>query len=234
MDAPLTKLVLLPGMYGTGELFADFVSALQDGLAAQVVEYPNDISLSYAELLELVRAVVPAEPYVIVAESFSTPLAMQFAAEHPENLKGVVLSAGFATSPVRGLLRWFAPYLAPLLALVPVNEFGARLMLIGSTAPRALKDRVRDAIASVRPGVLMDRVRAVVACNVLEELSAVEVPVLFLQARYDGLVNAACADEIRRAKPEIEVRVLEGSHMLLQQMPRETAKIVAEFVGRVS
>jgi pimeloyl-[acyl-carrier protein] methyl ester esterase len=221
-------------MYGTVELFADFIHALPSEFAAHAVGYPNDQFLSYPELLGLVRSRVPASrPYAVVAESFSTPLAIQFAATNPANLKGVVLSAGFATSPVRGSLRFLTPFLAPLLAHLPVNKFGARIMLFGLTAPQALKDRVQDAIASVKPRVLMDRVRAVVACNALEDLRRIRVPVLFIQARHDGLVNAVCLEEIRREKPEIEVVVLDATHMLLQQMPRETAEIVANFVRRL-
>src|SRR5246127_2978139 len=161
MSAP-TKLVLLPGMYGTGDLFADFANAISGSFAAQIIEYPNDVCLSYTELLGLVRSVLPAsEPYVIVAESFSTPLAIQFAETNPPSLKGLVLSAGFATSPVRGFLRFLTPFLAPLLTYFPVNEFGARLMLFGSKAPEELNERIRRAIVSVRPKVLMDRVKAV-------------------------------------------------------------------------
>lgn len=79
----------------------------------------------------------------------------------------------------------------------------------------------------------MDRVRTVVACNALEELREVKAPILYMQARHDRLVNAVCLEEIRRAKPEVEVVVLDGTHVLLQQMPRETAEIVAEFVRRL-
>lgn len=196
--------------------------------------YPNDVCLSYADLLGLIEFSVPAsEPYVIVAESFSTPLAIQFAATNPVNLKGLVLSAGFATSPVRGVLRSLTPVLTPLLSHLPVNKVGAKIMLFGSTAPESLQARLRAAIASVKPKVLMDRVRAVVACNALEELREVKVPILYMQARRDGLVNAACLEEIRQTKPEIEVVVLDQTHMLLQQMPRETAEIVANFVRRL-
>jgi pimeloyl-ACP methyl ester carboxylesterase len=233
MEPSGIKLVLLPGMYGSGELFVDFVEALPTAFSVQVVGYPNDISLSYVELLELVRTSVPDEPYLIVAESFSTPLAMQYAGTNPPNMKGLVLSAGFATSPVRGVLRFLTPFLAPLLSHLPVNEFGARLMLFGSTAPEPLQARVRAAIASVKPKVLMDRARAVVAWNVLEGLRAIRVPILYMQARYDRVVNAVCLEEMRRAKPEIEVVILDGSHMLLQQMPRQTAEIVANFVRRL-
>ncbi|MGH9588188.1 MAG: alpha/beta fold hydrolase [Acidobacteriaceae bacterium] len=227
------KLLLLPGMHGTVDLFAEFEAALPNEFAKQAIGFPNDISLSYAQLIDLVRSRVPSESYVIIAESFSTPLAIQFAATNPPNLKGLVLSAGFATSPVRGLLQFLAPFLAPLLAHVPVNRLGARLMLSGSTAPESLKARIRAAIASVRPKVLMDRVRAVVACNALDELCRITVPILYLRARYDRLVNPVCVEEIRRAKPETGVVVLGSSHMLLQQMPRETARLVTNFVRRL-
>src|SRR6185312_13170192 len=102
---------------------------------------------------------------------------------NPPNLKGLVLSGGFATSPVRGILRFFTPFLAPLLAHIPVNQIGARLMLLGSTASEPLQARIEAAIASVSPKILMDRVQAVVACNSLEELHRIKVQILYLQAR---------------------------------------------------
>lgn len=227
------KLLLLPGMHGTVDLFAEFEAALPNEFAKQAIGFPNDISFSYSQLVDLVRARVPSESYVIIAESFSTPLAIQFAATNPPNLKGLVLSAGFATSPVRGALQFLTPFLAPLLAHVPVNQLGARLMLSGSTAPESLQARIRADIASVKSKVLMDRVRAVVACNSLDELRRITVPILYLQARYDRLVNPICLEEIRRTKPEIEVAVLDSSHMLLQQMPRKTAQLVTDFVRRL-
>jgi pimeloyl-ACP methyl ester carboxylesterase len=228
------KVVLLPGLHGTGDLFEDFVDALPDGLAAQVVGYPKDVSLSYPELLELVKGVAPAsEPFVVVAESFSTPLAIQFAAGNPESLKGVVLAAGFATCPVRGLLRFLAPILSPVLGHLPVSEVAARIAVPRGRVPHPLQDRMRGAIVSVRPRVLMDRVRAVVACNVLEELCGIRVPVLYLQSKQDRIVDPVCLDEMRHAKPEMEVVVLDGSHILLQTMPEQTAGIVADFVRRL-
>lgn len=234
MNACPTKLVLLPGMYGTAELFADFEAALPGMFAAERIGYPNDRFLSYAELLELIRLRVPAsEPYVIVAESFSTTLAIQFAATHPENLKGLVLSAGFATGPMRGLVRAVCLFLMPLMPYLPVHEFASGFILLRSSAPDSLQARVRDAIASAEPRVLMERARIALRCNALEELGKVNVPMLYLQARRDLLVNAACLEDIRRVKPEIEVVALDGPHLLLQQMARETAVIVADFVRRL-
>ena len=69
------RFVLLPGMDGTGELFADFVDALPKSFETVRVRYPADRCLSYSELEELVQAAC-SEPFMLVAESFSTPLAI--------------------------------------------------------------------------------------------------------------------------------------------------------------
>ena len=174
-----------------------------------------------------------SEPYVIVAESFSTPLAIQFAGKNPPNLEGLVLSAGFATSPVRGALQWLSPIMAPLLAHFPVCGIGAKIMVPGSMDPGSALARMRAAIAAVEPEIMMDRVRSVVECNALEELRKIKVPVLYLQATRDFLVNPVCLEEMRRVKPEIEVVVMDGPHVILQLMPRQAAEIIAGFVRRL-
>src|SRR5487761_478318 len=51
------KLVLLPGMDGTGELFSDFAAALAGEFEIATVWYPTERCLSYSELEGFVRAV---------------------------------------------------------------------------------------------------------------------------------------------------------------------------------
>jgi pimeloyl-ACP methyl ester carboxylesterase len=221
-------------MHGSSELFADFVSALPTSLETRVLGYPNDILLSNSELLDLIRSFVPAsEPFVLLAESFSTPLSIQFAAANPPNLKGLILCAGFATSPLRGVMRILGRYLAPVLPFIPAGVAGA-VMVSGSHAPHSILGRLRSAINSVRPAVFVDRVHLVLAWDVLDDLHCVNVPVLYLQAAHDRLVNPVCLEEMRHVKPEMDVVVLNGAHILLQLMPRQSAEIVASFARRLS
>jgi pimeloyl-[acyl-carrier protein] methyl ester esterase len=106
MNFVFPKLILLPGMDGTGELFTDLLEALPDEFETEAVRYPTDGCLSYAQRMPLVKsATTISKPFVLVAESFSTRLAIQYAATHPTNLKGLVICAGFVTSPVRGWFR---------------------------------------------------------------------------------------------------------------------------------
>jgi len=220
-------------MHGSGEFFADFASELPSWLETRGVSYPNDIVHSNSELLRLIQSFVPvSEPFFLLAESFSTPLSIQFAAANPPNLCGLILCAGFATSPVRGVTRILGPYLAPVLPVLPAGIAGA-IMVSGSHAPHSILGRLRSAINSVRPEVLVDRVRSVLACDVLDDLRRVTVPVLYMQATHDRLVNPVCLDEMRHVKPDIEVVILDGAHILLQLMPRQSAEVVASFGRRL-
>lgn len=133
------KLVLLPGMDGTGELLSEFAAALAGEFEVATERYPTERSLSYSELESFVRAVCPTSgPFVLLAESYSTPLAIKCAASKPENLEGLVLCAGFATSPMRGWRRFFGWLLAPLMFRIPLPNLAAKLWLVGPDAPPSL------------------------------------------------------------------------------------------------
>lgn len=229
------KLVLLPGMDGTGELFSEFAAAFPEEFETTIIRYPTERCLSNSELEDLIRAACPvSDPFVLLAESFSTPLAIQYAASNPVNLVGLVLCAGFATSPVRGWRQLLGRLLAPLLFSIPLPNLAAKLWLVGSDAPPSLLAAVRAAVSSVQSNVLAARLRAVLGCDVRAELCRVAAPILYIQARQDRLVSAACLEELWRIKSQMAVAVLEGPHLLLQREPRRAAEVVAGFVQHLA
>jgi pimeloyl-[acyl-carrier protein] methyl ester esterase len=138
------QLVLLPGMDGTGRLFDEFIRALPNSFPATTVPYPTDRYLSYSQLEELVRAACPkSEPFVLLAESFSTPLAIRLAAAKPANLAGLVLCTGFATGPLRRWQGRIASLAASFIFRNPVSNLMARFWLVGSNASPELLAAVR-------------------------------------------------------------------------------------------
>lgn len=221
-------------MDGTGELFKDFVDALPDSFETLTVRYPTNQYLSYPEFVNILRATCPStEPFVLVAESFSTPLAIKYAATHPASLRGLVLCAGFVTSPVQGVQRSLGLLLTPILFRVKLPDFAARFLLVGRDAPHSLLATVRAAISSVQPKVLAARVRAALACDARPELDQVAAPILYLQAKQDRLVSLSCLEEIQEIKPEMTVAAIEGPHLLLQRAPQRTAEIIVAFVRQL-
>ncbi len=224
-------LVLLPGMDGTGTLFADFVKALPQSIKTVAVHYPTERYLSYSDLQEFVSAACPdSDPFVLVAESFSTPLAIRYAANHPANLKGLILCAGFVTSPVNGWKRHVANRLIPLMIRLPLSHFVAKRWLLGPSAPSALLAAVRNVISSVQPSVLVARLRAVLTSDASTALNNVAVPLLYIRAKQDRLVGCSCLEKIRQIKPGMTVAALDGPHLLLQREPQRTAEIIVNFV----
>ena len=82
------KLILLPGLDGTGNLFEPFVAHLPEEFPATIISYPTDQKLNYEQLKNLVIRQLPNdEPFALIAESFSGAIAVLIATEAPPNLK---------------------------------------------------------------------------------------------------------------------------------------------------
>lgn len=226
--------MLLPGLDGTGDLFKDFVRALPSEVAVVTMRYPTDRCLPYSELMEMVRAACPPSSLtVLVAESFSTPLAIQYAATNPANLKGLVLCAGFAMSPVQGFRRLFCTVLMPIVFRIRLPELAAKRWLVGVDAPPSLLNAIRSAIASVQAKVLLDRIHAVLTCDVRAELGRVTVPILYIQAAQDRLVKPSSFENMKRIKSQVTVARVDGPHLLLQKEPGKAAEIIWKFVQQL-
>jgi pimeloyl-ACP methyl ester carboxylesterase len=78
----MRRIVLLPGLDGTGALFEGFMRAAPAGVSLDVVALPPKPS-GYAELAEHLSSTLRLSPdTILLAESFSGPLAITLAARH--------------------------------------------------------------------------------------------------------------------------------------------------------
>lgn len=215
--------VLLPGMDGTGRLFAPFVAALGNDVVTQIIAYPCDQAMDYAGLDHWVRARLPDRgPFVIVAESFSGPIAISLAASPPPGLLGICLCCTFARNPrpafawLRHFLR-FAPLSHPPHAILD-------FLMLGKFGTDELRRALADAIAQLAPDVLEARLQALAEVDVRHHLAAAKVPVRYLQATHDRLVPTSAAADLT------SITRIDGPHLLLQARPDESAAEVKKFV----
>jgi pimeloyl-[acyl-carrier protein] methyl ester esterase len=225
-------LVLLPGLDGTGNLFASFLPELPPTVNVITAAYPSQRFLPYSELVSWLREIVPRDgPFAILAESYGTPLAVKFSATHPPQLVGIILSAGFISNPVR---RWgpLPKLLArPLFFQIRPPDFLHEYFVLGSGAPESLKLALRRTVRSLNTAVLARRARATIDCDAREEIREVEVPLLYLQATEDRLVGKDCLDEIKRLHPETISVTVRAPHLLLQREPRVAASAIIQFLN---
>lgn len=227
------RLVLLPGMDGTGELFAPFLAALLASLTPHVVAYPTNIVMGCDALLEVVSAELPAdEPYILLAESFSTPLAVRLAASQPHGLAGLVLVSGFVSSPVTGTQRAMMHAGADIFRL-KLPRWAVTRFMLGEGAPRELIEAVLHAVARVEPKVLAERAREIAATNVRREFGSLQVPTLLLQPTEDRLLPAVCRTKCVEGVACTQVAI-DGPHLLLQRQPAKCAEAITQWAGKLT
>ncbi|MDH5492671.1 MAG: alpha/beta hydrolase [Myxococcales bacterium] len=223
------ETLLLPGMDGTGDLFGPLAEHLEPELCPRVISLPPRRPLSYDALLDAIPA--PDGPFFVVAESFSGPLGIRLAARYPDRLRALVLVASFARAPSRiagwtggAFGRWLFSQRPPDLAL--------RAGLLGMDASADEVSALRAALDAVDPAVLAARARAIASIDVRELFAQSQAPVLYLAGRRDRVLSARVLAEMRRLRADMEVRVLDAPHLVLQRRPAEAARLISEFLGR--
>jgi len=217
-----TPIILLPGMDGTGEL----LKALADQLAlrrpVQLLAYPSDQPLSYAQLTTYVVERAPNRPFVILGESFSGPIAIEVAATDPRAV-GLVLASSFARHPLPAQL-------AALTRLLDLRWLPKRIIaLMGSTTTPELTARLHQVLAALPYEILQFRAREVLRVDKRNRLREITCPVLCLHGRFDYLVNRRQVDEIVTVQPRCQVDWFDSSHMLLATHPEAAVKAINQF-----
>lgn len=227
----MAVLVLLPGMDGSGELFAPFIQALASTQSVQIVRYPASATLGYAELEAAVRAALPeGRPYFLLGESFSGPIAISLAAAYPSQLRGLILCCTFAKNPrpgfgwLRGLVK-FVPVQPPISVL--------EALLCGRFANPKLRSVLAAALSLVPLAVLQARLAAVVCVNVVPKLRSLRSPVLYLRATEDRIVPLSASELVLANCSGAQAVHLVAPHFLLQAVLNEAAAVVTKFMQEV-
>jgi len=225
-----TLLVLLPGMDGTGVLFEPLLKALPREIRPIVVKYPADIPLSYEQLLPVVIESLPEhDPFILLGESFSGPLAIMAASRNQSNLKGVILCATFIRNPIPWIPNWFQH-----VTFAPLFYFSryfilAKALVAGYSSPMIMT-LLWKAHSMVSPGVMAARARAILDVNVEKTLRDIKVPIFFIGGTDDKVSPPKNLREIVRTRQDVKVSLIPGPHLILQTKPDEAASIIGKIL----
>jgi pimeloyl-ACP methyl ester carboxylesterase len=224
-------LVLLPGLDGTGDLFRPYLDALGSKFTHTTVSYSASSHGTYADCQAVALAKLPQrDPYVLLGESFSGPIAIALAATRPAGLRGVILVGSFVTSPS----PWLG-WLVPFLRFTPTGRLPAAAMnrtLLGTFATPGIESQLHSAIATVRPEIYRQRLRAISQVNVCAELARINMPMVYFRAAHDELVPRSASEQIARLWPQLSIVDFEAPHLLLQCAPAAAARATREFIDR--
>ena len=228
------KLVLLPGMEGTGNLFGPLLKVLPGDIKTQIISYPiTGIGESYTAYIDYVSSHLPDdEDFVILGESFSGPIAYEIAARKPPHLKGIIFVVTFLESPsVAGV--WFGQW---SLALWPqalsIPESALRFWLGEEETSFELIQLLSQAIDKVGINVLQQRLQMV--GQLKYEHRNIMMPCLYIGAVNDRIVGREVLSLFRSSIPSLNEYLVDGPHTILQHRPQECVNIIGNFLKTIN
>ncbi len=216
----------LPGLHGTADLFDPIQKALPPDTDAEFIQLPTSGKQDYTTLTQYVDHELPrGRKRLLIAESFSGPLAIRLAAIRPDEVVGVILAASFCDAPMNPGIA-----MLPLRPLFMVKPPRATLkhFLIGDDASEAEVAQLRAAIRTIPSSTLAKRVRTILNLEEEDNPPLPQIPMLILQAQSDNLVPWEAQSHLISSYPKATVHWIESPHLLLQ---REPAQCVAHIQG---
>jgi pimeloyl-ACP methyl ester carboxylesterase len=226
MAASAAEIVLLPGLDGTGDLFARLSPLLAEQLTVSTVRYPNDPMLGYAGCAELARKMIGQRQVFVLGESFSGPVAVMVAKQLRDQIRGIVLAATFVENPWPGWIIRAAARARP--QHIPRKMRDAILM--GSFGDPELSSKVDEITRALPRPVRAARLRAVAEVDVRPDFAALRCPILVLHGRGDWLVPKTSIQNAIATKGGARMIVVPAAHMLLQTCAPAAAGEIAYFV----
>lgn len=222
----ILKLVLLPGMDGTGELFEEFVSYLNvDNL---IVSLPQTGFQDHLSLAIAIEGQLPSEDFVLLAESFSGGIVPELLKRKPTHIKGVIFVASFLSCPNKFLVSLAKRLPLKALALAPLSNLMQKYLLLGPSASNTLISKFVNVTQSISEQVLKSRLE--VMCHQRLPSEKFDISVVYIQAKSDRLISSQKSRELRKIFETIKYVEIDGPHFILQAKPQESSLLVEEAI----
>jgi len=218
------KVILLPGLDGTGTLFQPLLDALPKNIDTQTISYPPNIKLGWESLTEFVLNQLPEEEFILIAESFSGYIAYQIALQNPDKLQSIIFIASFLESPKPFLLslsRWLP---IKLMLSIPSPSLIIKEFLLGTKASDNIVNLFRQAIKQVPAEIISFRLNEI--RRIPKNYPPCETKAIYLQASNDKLVSKSCIDKFKETFTNLNIIQIKGPHFLLQANPLDCMKVI--------
>lgn len=225
-------LVFLPGLDGTGLSAEPLMKFIPSDVAFTIVRYPTDKLLSFEETVACAAGQFPAGIVpVVIAESFSGPVAVQLVVSGLVRAKCLILCATFARSPHPFLFK-ISRLLGITSLLKPeMPEYFFKVFL-GKEFVESLAPLWRSVHAGVPAQIMNHRLGIISQVDVRPWLEKILIPCLYLQATGDRIVPSSCLADFHKYIPDLEVKRVNGPHFILQAQPQACLTAIEEFLKR--
>jgi len=225
------KAILLPGLHGSGQLFAPLCDRLSEHCQCVPIAYPNSEKLTYPQLTDWLLARLPTDQaYFIVAESFSGPIAYLISLAQPDGLRFVVFGASFIDNPNTTLLkaRSLLPPMFKFLRYVPDNLL-KRILLIKDANANSVGN-FKQVLLEFPSDLFRYRLELITQSGLPRQKSPYRA--IYLRPQSDYMVTEAGYRSVAARFDDLSRFDLPGSHFLFQSNPQHSAEIIINEIKR--
>jgi len=250
-DVQHPLLVLLHGWGMTGEIFDPIVSQLSERFRVVIPDLPglgqsepalasNGLTLAGLSR-QLFEALTPVltDKAMIVGWSLGGNVAVQLAADYPENITGAILVASnpcFVERPDWPTAMPESTYQSFFEALQEnpdkVLQRFALLQVKGDPNARVLLTRIKKLLSEAAPAQLSETLR-LLACDNRPVLHQLQQPILHVLGTEDTLVPIALREALAESYPHHQIRTVDQSaHLPFLSNPDQFVQYVWQFAAQ--
>jgi len=227
-------IVLMPGLDGTGKSFEPVLPLIAADAHVTVVRYPADRPLSFDETVACAAKQISTETSpVVIAESFSGPVAVRMIASGLVAPKALVLCATFVRSPHPILWRMVRFLRLPLMIRPEMPRAFFKFVIGRDDLIEVLKPLWMKVHAEVPAPIMDARLGLINAVDVTADLKKLCLPCLFLKASDDRVIPASRLTDLIRHIPHLQVKTIEAPHFILQAAPEKCIQTIDIFLKRI-
>lgn len=220
---------MMPGLDGTGKLFAPIIPYLQPHFDVTVVSYP-DLD-SFDEYVDCVLNQLPeASGFSLVAESISGPVALAVMARRPGLIGPSVLSATFARSPLAALMRMAKYVPEQIFSIGALSEFCLDVCAVDDEDHSQTQPLPLNVMEQIDGSLLNHRISVLSRIDVSALLPGIDVPILYLRAERDRIVSENDARMLQQHLPNITRTDIDAPHLVLQTQPQQCAQLIYRHI----
>lgn len=222
----------LPGLHGTETLYESVRQRLPEEISAEFINLPASGKQDYNTLANHLNEELfsgrggGGGKRLLIAESFSGPLAIRLASMRPGDIAGIVLAASFCDAPLSPGIALLP--LRPLLMVKPPRS-ALRHFLIGNDASQAEVTELQHVVKSTPSATLSRRIRSTLELVEDDNPDLPEIPMLILQANNDNLIPWEAQSKLEANYPEATTHWIESPHLIFQRCPDECIGRIMSF-----
>ena len=214
------KIVLLPGLDGTGDLFEPILNELPKNIDVTVIKYNNSKKQTYKELVEYVATQLPKDDFILVAESFSGYIAYKIGLKRFKNLKHIVFVATFLTNPRAIMLNLIPSFIFRLR----IPKLIIKWLFLGFNTDKNIINLFQKTINNVASDIIKFRLQEIKKLKPTN--NKLNLPTTYIQATQDYLVPTESLKDFQKLCQNLKVYQIRGKHLIVQSNPKDCAKII--------